>query len=261
MVRKFYQIIHQDVFESGEPKYSFGYYLIAAVWISILICTAYTITAFDRFTAFVSAATIFGQFQVNKNTLFAHEYYKKISKFPQMFARYILMRDLRLMITIADFLTDIYSKNTNTLSKYYGICRKYADFSKKIVIGCSLVYLGAVSVYQMPSMIIYFTTGEVTPASGMYFPFHSKVYEENSIEKMLLIVYNYVALVMAYLTLISYDSLIFLIFCNVPMASEIIRKELNELKVLIDIENRDVAVKDVRFRLLQIITMHKRYNE
>lgn len=178
-----------------------------------------------------------------------------------MFARYLLMRDLRSMMPIADFLADVYHKNTRKVSKYYGICRTYGDLSQKIVIGCSLVYFFAIMVYQMPSMIIYFTTGEVTPASGMYFPFHSKVYEENSIEKMLLIVYNYVALVMAYLTLISYDSLIFLIFCNVPMASEIIRKELNELKVLIDIENRDVAVKDVRFRLLQIITMHKRYNE
>lgn len=169
------------------------------------------------------------------------------------------MNDLRKMTEIIHFITEIYRKNADAASNYHDICGKHAYWSSLVAkVGCC-TYFSTITIYQSPSAIAYICNGIVTPAMGVYFPLINE-YPSGNVQLTLLVIYNYFILCCCYFILVAYDLMIFIVFVNMPMSSEIIQRRLIEMELVLqnDAVNK---TNNGKHHLLDIICMHAKYNE
>lgn len=102
----------------------------------------------------------------------------------------------------------------------------------------------------------YFSTGKIVPPLCIYIP---GIDGESVIGQFILVAVNLLAYVVSILITIAIDSLFCIIFWNMGLISSIIINHLAEL--------RDALLKpecskcEIKLRLIQIVLMHKKYNE
>lgn len=169
------------------------------------------------------------------------------------------MHDLRKMTEIIQFIEDIYRKNSAVSSTYHDLCIKHANLSSLVVkVGC-LTYFLSIVLYQSSSAISYICNGIVTPAMGLYFPLIEE-YPSGSVQLTLLVIYNYFILFIDYFVLVAYDLMIFIVFVNMPMTSEIIQRRLIEMELVL-LDDAVNKTNNGKHHLLDIICMHAKYNE
>lgn len=166
------------------------------------------------------------------------------------------MNDLRELVDVAYFVASIHNKNNHKANKNYSICVKYAYFSDIIVKYLPILYFSVIFLYEIPSVLEYFKTGILKPPLGIYFP---NVNGPAGGGNGTLIVYNFVVPFFSVSCLCAFDTLILIAFTNVSMVPTIIIRDLDELKNVLKKSNR--SVREINCRLIQIILMHKMYNQ
>lgn len=140
--------------------------------------------------------------------------------------------------------------------KNYNLCETSARYSRILLKIVPLAYASASCLYIVPSYIKFINSGTYSPSYNLYLP---GLNENRLLDLAILEIYNLMAPVLATLTLIPFDVLIYIVLVNLTMASSIITGEINEFENIL--KNGNAAQCDINRRLIKIILMHKRYNE
>lgn len=173
----------------------------------------------------------------------------------QILVKYMFVDDWRLLVDIAIFIEGIYAKNsTKQNTTYYAICDKYGKLSELIVKSVALFFATFIFMIFFLTFCESVYTGHVVLPMRIYLP----GIDADTIGGIaILLINNVVQTACCILIVVSYNSLIFLIFANIPMVSLIIIGHLNELNEILGKRNRNIA--DIK--LLHIIFMHRKYKE
>lgn len=167
------------------------------------------------------------------------------------------MKDNRGLIEIANFIGDIYNRNTKSADpKNYLICHKYAIISSYLIWTTIITYIFIISAVLLPSMWQFIFTGKMSPPARLYLPV---IVDQSGASWAFLIILNYSLGVLAGLILIPFDGLIYLIFANIPMLTLIITTHIAEFNKYIAKPKK--AFKYKQSKLLIIILMSLKYNE
>lgn len=166
------------------------------------------------------------------------------------------MNDLRELVDVAYFVASIHNKNNKKANRDYSICVKYAHLSDIIVKYLPILYFSVIFLYEIPSVFEYFKTGILKPPLGIYFP---NVNGPGGGGMGILIIYNFVVPFFSVSCLCAFDTLILIVFANVSMVPTIIIRHLDDLKNALKKSNR--CLHEINGRLVQIILMHKMYNQ
>lgn len=168
------------------------------------------------------------------------------------------MYEVRSLVEISEFIGEIYKRNAKPRSTYYYysmLCEKYAN--RSVLIVKIVIYVYSIIVY-----ILYFIllNGANLYYGKMDLPLHVHLPgDESAIGFAFTAIYNYAGCICACFIICTYDSLMFLIFANMPMVSSVIIGHLDELKLaLLDPDCDD---REIKHRLYNIVLMHKKYKE
>lgn len=173
--------------------------------------------------------------------------------------KYLLVNEWRLSIEIIEFIDEIYKKNARTPETTdfwnYGLCRKYSKITEMIVKFSSVFYAIIVIVLVLYTGVNMFLGVRDTPFR-IHFP---GLNDATDTGFAILYGFNILLLLYSYFTVCPFDMLIYVIFANVPMMASIIIHQLDELKVaLLDPK---CPSSEIKYRILNMILMHKKYNE
>lgn len=164
--------------------------------------------------------------------------------------------DLRSLVGVLPFLSNIYEKNQTKGSRDYDLCYRYAKISQFIIMGVPIAYSLMAMSFQASRFLKYFITSILEPCLGMYFPTLDG-YEELS--ELLTHLFNLFMGPICVLVVTSTDQLIYLIFANLAMTPTVIKMDLLELKTFL--EKPSTTREQITSKLVQIIQMHQSYNE
>lgn len=164
--------------------------------------------------------------------------------------------DLRSMLSIVPFLSNIYEKNQTECSRDYDLCRRYAKLSQNVIVALPLMNFLMLMLFQSFKVVIYFATGVLEPSAGIYFPMLNG-YEELSI--VLMHILNVVSAQVCIIIHSVFDPIVYLIFANVMMVPTVIKRDVQELKIAL--EKSETTRDQIKLRLVQIIQMHLSYRE
>lgn len=174
----------------------------------------------------------------------------------KLFVKYVFVNDLRSLVDLCDFMGDIYQQNSEPPSTYYNLCQRYANISKLIL------KIGIFAYTFMHILFLGMLVGEaiyrraLIPPLRIYLP---GVDEGTYIGVAVLILFNYVISLTGCFVFCSYDSLICVIFANMPMVASVITGHLNEMRErLLD---EDCDGDEARERLTRICLKHYRYKK
>lgn len=166
------------------------------------------------------------------------------------------MTDLRSLVNILPFLSKIYENNQSKGARDYDLCHRYAKLTQIMVLGIPIMYFAMEFLYQASKYVIYCTTGVLEPTMGMYFP-RPDGYEEFG--EVFTHFFNLLTGLVCILVISSTDPLIFFIFANLTMIPSVIKIDLLELKILLE---KPLTIQhQITSKLVQIIQMHRSYNE
>lgn len=228
------EVISREIFEE-KAQFSKQFYVILFLLLINPLGCLYTIKYYDQAIAFSATTSLLG--------------------FSQNALRYMVMMDLRLVMDVIGFLESIYQSNLSEIAREHALCQRFAKRSQMIVILVPVMYAMAGSFYQLPKVYLYFTTGVITPTMGVYYPTINGLEEFCAAFTQLLNVGGCIATGMVGTAI---DSLVYMVFANIPMISTIIERDLDELNVL---GVQKSSPKEMKLKLLKIVKMHLDYNE
>lgn len=158
---------------------------------------------------------------------------------------------------ITQFIEEIYKKNSaNKQSKNYNLCARYAvrtEFVVKATIGMYAIIV----IFDFAFIAItYYNTRNIEQLLVVRFP----GIDTASIYGLLFSVGFFILLIIcSSLTTIVFDSMLFIIFANITLASSIITVEIDELRDYLKDPKRTRT--NIKRRLSNIIYMQLKYNE
>lgn len=162
-----------------------------------------------------------------------------------------------MLIEITAFYGSIYKKNSeNANSDYYNVCEKYSRITELVTKITFLAYILMTVFYTSSIVIEYLIFDDITPPIGMFLP---GTRDHTSIKFGLLVAANFLVLYFSIFVVVSYDSILFVVFANMPMVATIITLELNDLRN--SLLHGNETTKQTNFRFKAIIFMHKSYSE
>lgn len=164
--------------------------------------------------------------------------------------------DLRPLVDILNQFSKIYKKNSQKTERDYELCKMYAEISRYIVIGIPICVYALGSLYVLAAYYEGFMSGNVTPPAHIYFPIIDQL---GRCGVILTHVLNTVNMYGGGTFLIPFEILTYIVFANFTLSSMVIRKDLDDLKVAL--ENPTTVHREIRWRLLEIIKSHRKYNE
>lgn len=123
---------------------------------------------------------------------------------------------------------------------------------KVVIVSHTTLHFGFVLLLLLDN----FYDGAMAPILRVYLP---GIDEHSYGGAIVLNAFNYVILLIGHLIVVPFDLLIYIIFINMLMVASIIAGRLGELRERLPDEKRNLT--EIRNRLIQIIFMHKKYNE
>lgn len=170
----------------------------------------------------------------------------------------VTIRSFRPLIEIIDFLVDIYKANSMVTNRYYKICDRYSSLCQW-VLKIALYTLLAMCVFMLFAPVIeYHVNGNVTPAAGIYLPGVVE-YDINTLS--ILVIYNWLMILMGLCIEIPLVILVYLIFANIHMLSQIMVFEIGELNNIANNCNGFDNITVIHNQLVNLIHMRTKYNE
>lgn len=162
--------------------------------------------------------------------------------------------DLEPLVDILKHFEEIYKKNANEYDRDYDLCKKYAKISRYIVIGIPGFLYSIAVLYISAAYYDGFVTGKVTPPTHVYLPFM----DLGQFGVILTNLLGSIAIIGAGIPFLPFEILSYVVFANVSLSSTVIRRDLSDLKVVLD--NLETTHQEVKRRLLEIIKSHRTYN-
>lgn len=175
----------------------------------------------------------------------------------QLLIKITFLSDLRITIDIISFVSNFHLLNSKSKSRDYDLCSKYSKYAERIVKIVPSIYIVTVVVFQIPSYVDYFITGNIRPPYGAYLP--SIDLNERS-HVFLLYLFSALESSVAF-GVSAYDSFICIVFANISMISKIIERELVVLGATLGHIGGHLPEKDINRSFLKVIEMHLKYNE
>lgn len=177
--------------------------------------------------------------------------------FRQGFVKYVFLKDIKMIFEIADFIDEVYQKNSKSIAmKNYAVCKKFADLGEKIVKYGSVGYVMIATLYTIPALYETIFMGKLTPVLRIYFPF---VREDSQTDLAILAAFNYFAFWVALHGIGSFDIFIVFVTVNIPMVSAVIISHFEDLKNAL--LHRNNTLRMTKYRMRSIILMTLKYNE
>lgn len=137
------------------------------------------------------------------------------------------------------------------------MCREYFKYHRWIMKMIPPLYFGVIIFYQIPSIIEYMSSGVIRPSSGIYWP----ILDEHKWQHLIILdTYNFASTMIAVVGLIANDLFLFVVFVHVPMVSQVVKSEVNQLQIILSSKHY-VAEQELKYRFIKIILMHKKYSE
>lgn len=176
-----------------------------------------------------------------------------------MLVIYFIIKDLRSLLEIAEFIREIYMKNARTINTTnffnYGLCRKYGSITERIVkIMISLYGLTTFTIILFPG-ILFFLDERRLPLC-IYVP---GLDDQSDLDFSILFVYNSIALIIGMFIACAVNTLILIIFANIPMIATIIIHQLEELKMAL--MDPECPSSEIKYRILNIVLMIEKYKK
>lgn len=157
---------------------------------------------------------------------------------------------------VTEFIADIYAKNSEPKSQYYGICAQFARISKLTTQIGLTVNVVTIAVITLSGSIETIITGVYKPTLYIYFP----IGNANSTEMTAFsFAFNHSMAVACIFAIPPGELLFFIIFANMPMIPAIVRGHFQRLTEVL--QRKDLNVLDVKRRIVQYIRMQLKYNE
>lgn len=156
---------------------------------------------------------------------------------------------------IGDFIGYIYKQNFKPTSRYYYaiLCNNYAKLSQRVLRTVLITYVCMTFFFVILSLAENYSSGALIPILDAHFP----GVDEKTMGFVFVILFNYAMCLIGFYIAGSYNSLLFLIFTNMPMVSSVIVGHLDELRDILEEPKYDIH--DVENRLLNIIIMQDIY--
>lgn len=167
------------------------------------------------------------------------------------------MRQLQSLTAILDFTQSVYDKNGKDTNNYL-LCKKSASNTQKVLKSLSLAYFLIVVCYIIPSMVLSVLWRDIQYAMDVYPP----GIDLNGCAQwkvMPFAIFNYLSRFGSLFGQIPFDTFIFVTFASIPMIVSVIIGQLQEFEM--HLESGDCDATNVKFRIIQIVRMHQKYNE
>lgn len=164
--------------------------------------------------------------------------------------------DLEWLKKIIPFLSNIYENNSAVTSRDYALCRRYARYSRTIMITLFITYSIATFLLQLPKFVKYLMTGVMEPSVNVYFP---RVDALGGFNEVWTHTFNFSISPISIAVMYTLDAVIYLFFVNLTMIPNLLEGDLLELKGIL--EKPKTSQKDIKSKLVNIIQFHRKYNE
>lgn len=231
ILRFLYKVFDIDIFESKSYRLS----AINIFWL---------IQSFSTVVGGVLGYLLFNDFVLEFMSIIG------FFGFSMIFLKHVFIFDLRLLVDVIAFLADIFKKNSMKSAKYYDLCKTYSKFSVKIIKTVICAYVSFPICLSAPSVFRYYHGAALRTSLGVYVPF---------ISDSQLFYWNVYVFIVTIVIVSSFDGIIYLVFVNISLPSNIIIDQIKELEHII--RGSELSEKESKFRLSQIIYMHQNYNK
>lgn len=168
------------------------------------------------------------------------------------------MRDFKQLISIADFIKDIYLRNQSPKDRYYAVCERYANITKMITNTSFTIFAISGLTFTLSLTVASIVSGELKPSMYVYFP---GVHEYSNCLMAMLLLYNFALAIATVLISPPGDVFFFFIFSNIPMIPDIIQGQLDEMTAALEVKKRPINLIDIKCRIWQFLKMQKKYEE
>lgn len=250
----FFRIISVNVTGVGT-RLTIKSYCIFSCFVCGIACSIATVCAAASVVAIsMSMAMVLAIFQVSKRSEHVTMPHSPHLCLLQQSSYYLFTTDFEFLYQLILFIDDIYQKNARNDTAFVALFHRYSSLSKRIVIITAGVYLGTHSMIVLPSIADYIFTGRMTPVLGIFVP---GVTDDQPTLLFLVVLLNYVITICGAFTIVPHNILIYLIFTNMPITSDIFAHQMDELAA--ELNQPKHAVVDVKMRILQIIYMYEKY--
>lgn len=158
---------------------------------------------------------------------------------------------MNILIKVTKFIQEIYQEQLMS-----PICIKYAKICRMVTKTVVVTHTSILIQLILYPFVCYLIFGELEVAFPTYLPY---VDHKSVIGSGIVVGIQIIMLICFWLMNSSYDLLMILIVLNVPMVSEFILMEIDELKKCIN--KRPKSSIEGRRRMVKIIRMLKKYDE
>lgn len=170
----------------------------------------------------------------------------------QILIKYCFLKDLYALHAIVTFLKDIYQKNSQPSDEYYGICRRYAQFTELLFKVTAICYPGIVVFIMISGLVESFLT--MQPAYCFYIPF---IHEYSVVQLALLDAFIGIISVLNVVAMPAGDLFIYLIVANFTMIPLFIGKQMKKMPT--ELQQHQMNVTEIKCRWMHYILIHQKY--
>lgn len=176
----------------------------------------------------------------------------------QLTIKYIWMRKLRALRPNLEFFADIYRNNSESSSKYYAVCCRFARRSRRIILYAFSFYMYLYVVATMTALYDLWRSNGTENLVHLYIPGY---YVSSWYEVTLLTILNFMVVLLTFCCIPPVDLFFYLVFGNVPLVAAIVRSQMDEFSALFRSNRVEHDIIFVKRHFLAHIRIHHEYNQ
>lgn len=177
----------------------------------------------------------------------------------KIIVKYVWMVNLRDLMPTLQFFADIYEKNSSPTNRYYTICERYVQISRKIMLRGHWAYVVLYTMFFLSGLSECLRSSGRMQILHIYFP---GIFADSLVMIVPLAMWNTMCLIQAAFLVPAPDMLFYFAFGSVPIVPAIVRHLMNELNNLLrHYQPNSDDVVFIRKQLAHYIGIHLKYNE
>lgn len=258
-----FQLISLNVFQSNYER-KMGYYVISIIYCMTFLTYFYTVYAYDIVTVIMSLTMACMMLEVSIYCvlrIWLRYDSSQIILFKQVFSKYISDWNTVILSEIIDFYKGIYAVHLQTPShaKYHKMCNKYSKITVLVMFASLIAYTLMASSFFISLAFLYSRDpNDVQPPIGLLLP---GCEDHSSRNFVLLFALNVAILMLSVCIVVPYDTLLYVIFANMPMVSTEFSYKIHDFdQALTDQSRVRNTYGDVKLRMHDIIKLQRQYD-
>lgn len=166
------------------------------------------------------------------------------------------MMDMRSLVDVFDHFANIYKKNSKRIERDFDLCERFAKISRYFVIGMPIFYLSNAALFNLAIYCanLMGTEDRLRPPIA-YFP----ILDRSIIGLIITHILNNFEIEICVITFLPYEMAIYLVIANIMLNSEVIARDLDDLKVVL--QNPKTTPLEKKTRLSEIVRSQRALNE